>query len=294
MKTIPSRSAFLIVCLLMAGLLSCNLISALQSPTQDLLATTIHETAAALLSQQNAGSTPTEITLATPSATNLQPVETLPPVTTPDPSETPDIEHNRILFAPGTTFATVRGEVWENAPKDYILQISQGQMLSLLIEANEQTPVLAVSSADGKELLPAANGYTWFLTTIQKTQDYIVTIIPSGKHAEYILHVATPIDVQFDLGTTSKTFQGMISPDDMVEFRAYAFAGQTARVTLSSVSGKASLHIYGLNDLVNYVERKSRATTWEATLPESQNYIIKVLANESYTEFTLKIEFLNP
>ena len=294
MKTIQFRSVFLLLSILMVGLLSCNLITALQSPTQDLLATSVNQTTEAILSQQGSGSAPTEIVLSSPTPSPEQPIETLPPVTTPEPTATPDIEDNRILFAPGTTFATVRGEVWENAPKEYILQISQGQMLSLLIDSDEQTPVLAVSSADGKELLSAANGYVWFLTTIQKTQDYIVTIIPSGKHAEYILHVATPIDVQFDPGTTSKTFQGMVSPDDMVEFKAYAFEGQIARVTLNSVSGQASLHIYGLTDLVNYVERKSRATTWEATLPESQNYLIKVLANETYTEFTLKIEFLNP
>jgi len=278
----------------MISMLSCNLVTALQSPTQDLLTTSVHQTTEAIRLTQEAVTAPTEIALTNPTATPEQPIETLPPVTSPEPTATPDIEDNRILFAPGTTFATVRGEVWENAPKNYILQISQGQMLSLLIESNEQTPVLAVSSADGKELLSAANGYVWFLTTIQKTQDYIVTIIPAGKYAEYILHVATPIDVQFDPGTTSKTFQGMLSPGDMVEFRAYAFEGQTARVTLSSASGKASLHIYGLDDLVNYVERKSRATSWETTLPESQNYLIKVLANETYTEFTLKIEFLNP
>lgn len=297
MKTIQIRSIFLLLCILMMSVLSCNLVTALQSPTQDQLATAVHQTTEALLSQQESDIAPTEIVLTSPTAAleeETEPIETLPPVTTPEPTDTPDIEENRILFAPGTTFSTVRGEVWENAPKDYILQISQGQMLSLLIESDDETPVLAVSGADGKELLSPANGYVWFLTTIQKTQDYIVTIIPAGKHAEYILHVATPIDVQFDPGTTSKTFQGMISPGDMVEFRAYAFEGQTARVTLSSLSGKASLHIYGLSDLVDYVERESRATTWETTLPESQNYLIKVLANETYTEFTLKIEFLNP
>ena len=185
MKTIQFRSVFLLLSILMVGLLSCNLITALQSPTQDLLATSVNQTTEAILSQQGSGSAPTEIVLSSPTPSPEQPIETLPPVT-------------------------------------------------------------------------------------------------------------TPIDVQFDLGSTSKTFQGMVSPDDMVEFRAYAFEGQTARVTLNSVSGQASLHIYGLTDLVNYVERKSRATTWEATLPESQNYLIKVLADETYTEFTLKIEFLNP
>jgi len=297
MKTIQFRSVFFILSILMAGMLSCNLMTALQSPTQDVLATAVHQTTEAILSQQGSGGAPTEIVLASPTALldqEPQPVETLPPISTPEPTVTPDIEDNRILFAPGTTFATVRGEVWENAPKDYILQISQGQMLSLLIESDNQTPVLALSGADGKELLSASNGYAWFLTTIRKTQDYIVTIIPTGKHSEYILHVSTPIDVLFDLGATSKTFQGVIAPEDMVEFRAYALKGQTARVTLSSASGKASLHIFGLSDMVQYVERKSRAATWEAILPESQNYLIKVLANETYSEFTLKIEFLNP
>jgi hypothetical protein len=297
MKTIHFNFIPLLLVSLSVGLFGCNLNTALQSPTQDLLATSVHQTTSALLLQEGQTISPTEISVADPTATpenEPQPTETLPPTPNPEPTETPVLEDNRILFAPGTTFATVRGEVMENAPKDYILQISQGQMLSLFIESEDNPPVLGLSGADGKEILSASNGYVWFFTTIQKTQDYIVTIVPADKHAKFILHVATPISVEFDAGTTSKTFQGMINPDDMVEFRAYALKGQKASVTLSSISGQASLHIYGLSDLENYVERKSGATSWEATLPESQNYIIKVLANQQATEFTLKIEFLNP
>jgi len=287
----------LILCISSLGLSSCNLTTVMQAPTHDLLATSVHETASILLAQIEETDISLETETPGPSESpqeEIQLTETLPPPQTAEPSPTPTIEDNRILFAPGTTFATVRSEVQENNGKEFILQISKGQMLSLFVESDGKTPVLAITGADGKEILSAASEYTWYLTTVQKTQDYIVSILPAEKAANFILHVATPIDVEFESGSTSKTFQGMIAPDDIVEFRAYALKGQKARVSLNSISGQATLHIYGLVDLVNYVERKSGATTWEATLPESQNYIIKVLANQYPTEFTLEIEFLNP
>lgn len=296
MKLIRFNFQFFSLLLLGFILTACNLSTATQPPKQNLIATAVHETASVLLAQTEAIGSPTETLTAIPIETATAeslPTETPSPTQTFEPTSTPTNDENRIMFAPGNTFATVRGQVQENTTKEYILQISKGQMLSLSLESSGKTPVLAVSGEDGKELLSAANGYTWYLTTVQKTQDFTVSIVPTGAAADFTLHVATPIDVNFDVGATSKTFQGLVEPDDIVEFRAYALQGQKAKVTLSSISGQASLHIYGLSDLVNYVEVDSRAKSWEATLPESQNYIIKVLANSQFTEFTLKIEFLN-
>lgn len=297
MKSNRLNFIFLSLYFLSLVLLACNLSTVMQAPTPDLVATSVHQTASALLAQAEQTNIFPEPTLLIPSHTPeemVQPTGSPTPSPSVEPTASPTVEDNRILFAPGTTFATVRGEVQENTPREYVLQVSQGQMLSLFIESGGKTPALAISGADGKEILSAASGYTWYLTRITKTQDYIVTVVPAGKSADFILHVATPIDVNFDSGATAKTFQGMIAADDIVEFRAYAVKGQKARVTLNSISGQASLHIYGLLDLVNYVERKSGSTTWEALLTESQNYIIKVLANDYPTEFTLEIEFLNP
>ncbi len=296
MKNVRIKLLLTIIFISTLGMVACNLGPALMPPTQDWAATSVHLTTEAIFSQQRENGAPTDIVLASPTAPSQEtplPTETFPPTSDTEPTATPEIEDNRIRFAPGTTFATIRGEVFENEPVEYLLQISAGQMLSVYIESDDKTPVLALSGEDGQEILSASYGYVWYITTVQKTQDYIVRIVPLDKHARYILHAATLIDVEFDTGATSKTFQGMVGPDDMVDFRAYALEGQKARVTLTSTSDQASLHIIGLNDLNHFVERRSRATSWEATLPESQNYLIRVLANESAAEFTLKIEFLN-
>jgi hypothetical protein len=298
MKSNYFNLSILILVIIIFGAASCNLNTALQPPTPDLLATSVHQTASELFSQMeqtdesmNGNTSPDSSE--TPVG-EIQPTDTIPPSPTAEPTETPVIEDNRILFAPGTTFATIRGEIEKDKTKEYILQIGQGQLLSVFVESDGKSPVLAIKTAEGKEILPASSGFTWYLTSVPKSQDYIVTIVAPDKNTNYILHVSTPIDVEFDTGSTSKTFQGIIEADDIVEFRAYALEGQKATVTLNSISGQASLHIYGMVDLVNYVESDSGLTTWTAILPESQNYIIKVLANNYPTEFTLKIEFLNP
>jgi len=298
MKSINFNISILILVMLIFGATSCNLNTALQPPTPDLLATSVHQTASALFSQMEQTDASVNQTTS-PESTEIpvgeiQPTETIPSSPTAEPTETSVIEDNRILFAPGTTFATVKGEIEKDTTKEYILQLGQGQLLSVSVESDGKSPVLGIKTAEGKEILSASKGFTWYLTSVPKTQDYFVTIVAPDKNTNYILHVSTPIDVEFDTGATSKTFQGMIEADDIVEFRAYALEGQKATVTLTSISGQASLHIYGMVDLVNYVEPDSGYTTWTAILPESQNYIIKVLANNYPTEFTLKIEFLNP
>jgi hypothetical protein len=284
-------------------LASCNLSPATAPPPEDIVATSVHLTTTAIeaTTQQAAvisSDTPS------PSQTEEAPTEEPPaPTNTPESSPTPEptdapptkepLEDGRISFAPGTTFATVHDQIEENTTNEYLLNIQAGQMVSFLVESDGKTPTLALEEESGKEVLAASKGYTWYITTIQKTQDLSVQVISEDFSSDYILHVSTPINVAFDAGATSKTYDGKLEAQDIIEYKAYALKDQKAKVTLTSTSGQARLYIYGLSSFEEYVGYDENATTWEITLPESQTYLIKVLANDSATEYSLTIEFTN-
>jgi hypothetical protein len=277
-------------------------------PAEDLVATSVHLTTSAMqVEEQQSAPDPTATTAeeptaeapteappeptATPEPSATTEPTTAPPTEAPTKTELPD--DGRVIFDTGTTFSTIFNTIEENSTNEYIVNIQAGQMLSAFIESDGKTPSLAIFDESGKEILAASKGFTWYLTTVQKTQDYTIRSVSADFTSEYILHLSTPIDVEFDAGATSKTYEGVLLADDIIEYKAYALQNQKAKVTLTSTSGAARLFIYGLSSGETYVNYSDNAATWELTLPESQTYLIRVLANNADALYTLTVEFTN-
>lgn len=287
-----------------AGLLlaACSLAPTDAPPNDDQIATYVYETNQALQAAAPSSTPEPAPTEAPPTEAAAEPTTeptAEPPsgptqaVPTAGPTSTPLPDDGRVIFDSGTTFATILDQIEPDSANEYLVNIQKGQMLSIFIESDGKVPAIALKDEDGKELLAASKGFTWYITTVQKTQDFTIEVVSGDFNSDYVLHISTPTDVVFDSGTTSKSYEGVLLADDLIEYKAYALDGQDAKITLTSTSGAARLFIYGLEDQVTYVSLGDNAATWEATLPESQTYLIKVIANGADTLYTLTVEFTN-
>jgi len=270
-------------------------------PTEDQIATSVHLTTSAMeVEDQQPTTEPTNTPEPEPTEAPPEPTATIEPTAAPTeaaptqgPSATPLPDDGRIIFNTDTTFTTIKDQIEENSANEYIVNIQKGQMLSVFIESDGKTPALAITEEDGDVLLAASKGFTWYLTNVQKTQDYTVKAVSEDFTSDYILHISTPIDVVFDSGATAKTYEGILLVDDIIDYKAYALKDQYAKITLTSSAGAARLYIYGLETQEEYVGYSDDATTWELTLPASQTYLIKVLAHDADTLYKLTVEFTN-
>lgn len=264
------------------------------------VATSVHETTVAMQADNQGAPDPTATpeppTEEPPAPTNTPeptaevPTNTSEPTAVP-PTSTPIPDDGRVIFDPGATFATIRDQIEKNSTNEYLVNIQQGQMLSVYVESDGKTPVLAITAENGDEIVKASQGFTWYVTNVQKTQDFTIKVVSADFTSDYILHISTPIDVAFDAGATSKTYDGVLLAGNMIEYKAYALKDQKANITLTSTSGQATLYIYGLGEFEEYVGYGDNATSWQVTLPASQVYLIKVIANSADTLYTLTIEF---
>jgi hypothetical protein len=102
------------------------------------------------------------------------------------------------------------------------------------------------------------------------------------------------VRIQFPPGGTSTTLEGTLAANEINYYVLYAIQGQTMSVALTSTKDRAVLSIYGMSDgtfLVN--GQQSGATSWQGTLPNTQDYAIDVIGGKKPADYTLSIT-VNP
>lgn len=285
---------------------ACSLAAEEPVISENQISTSVRETTGALAEEreqatQNAAATetavdtftpvPTEVVLPsnTPSPTNTPEPATPEPTSTP--TETPIPSDGRVAFPQGKTYVTINGELEEKSTDEYTIKIEAGQVFSVFVEPLGRTPSFSLVEEDGTELVTPDKKFTWYITNTQKTQDYTIQVITGNFATEYILHLSTLIDVQFDAGQTSKTIEGKLKAGDMIDYKALALRDQKAKITLTSTSGLARIYIYGLGAREIYVDYSDDASNWESFLPETQSHLIRVIAGNVDTSYKLTIEF---
>lgn len=96
----------------------------------------------------------------------------------------------RISFAPGTTSATVQGDVAAHVSDDYILAAQAGQTMTVNIDSPNDNVLLTIVGADG---IPLTNGNmsgaTSWTGQLLATQDYTLRAIGTLEPASYTLTV---------------------------------------------------------------------------------------------------------
>ncbi|MFN2228258.1 MAG: LysM peptidoglycan-binding domain-containing protein [Anaerolineae bacterium] len=194
----------------------------------------------------------------------------------------------RISFATGTTSATVSGNLPASGVVDYILHAEAGQLLEAGVTAPHAVH-LTIVGADGVVVFDQPDGSSFFRGTLPESEDYQLILEADTQATTYSMAVTIPQRVSFASGTTSATEQGQLGAQQQHAYVLQAQAGQQMKVTVTASAGAVSLTIYGVDGTV-LKNQMSEGTTFDGTLPLTEDYIITITAGGAAASYTLVVE----
>ena len=99
----------------------------------------------------------------------------------------------RIQFAPGSSSATLWGNLPPNGLNSYVLSAQGGQTMTIEVIPTSGQPLLAISAANGEVLKSSGAGSPSWSGVLPVTQDYFITVsTEGGSPVNYTLQVTIP------------------------------------------------------------------------------------------------------
>ncbi len=133
----------------------------------------------------------------------------------------PPSDATRINFAPGTTSATINGNIAARGRDAYVLSAQAGQEMSVEITSPHNDVLLSVIGADGTPYKRYQNGPPSWTSTLPATQDYYIEAVSVGPATDYALSVSISA-----LGGSVPSTPNPVEPPEQVQFAAGAVSAQ--------------------------------------------------------------------
>lgn len=229
---------------------------------------------------------PTEVPTEVPTA---QPTP-IPQPTTPPTLPEPPAGHERVSFATGTTNKTVSASVEAGKSKQYVVWLSQSQLLEITGSA-DTVAYIAVKAPSGKVLVTFDNRWTWYRDFAQETGDYVIEVTGGQYASNFILTVRVPHALEFEQGATSLVARATVPGEYSHDFNFWANQGQNMKITLSQPE-KFVLSII-MADGTPILSADSKANSYDAVLPRAGTYIVtihNISKDAATTDFNLSIK----
>jgi len=190
------------------------------------------------------------------------------------------VEPKRIEFGPGRTWAVEQGQLESGATDRYVLRAPAGQGLYVSLASPNRDVSLGVRGADGQLLVHPETGTDFAaVTTLPASQDYVISVVPSGGDTPYTLRVSVapagerPARIQFEPGATSATVVGVLEGGgDHASYILSASAGQTMDITVVPAILEVGIWVEGQDGSVWRAPFGQNGMT--LGLPGSQEYTI--------------------
>lgn len=128
------------------------------------------------------------ITVTAPAVTPYELAITFDPRQAPTTAEAAPV---RLIFAAGSSTATTTDHVAAPERQRYLVRGVAGQTLQIALTPTDGSAIFAVQGVtDGKPLKRLANTETRWSSTLPVTQDYLITVTPTGAAVAYTLALA--------------------------------------------------------------------------------------------------------
>jgi hypothetical protein len=194
----------------------------------------------------------------------------------------------RVAFAPGATQTIAEDELAAHSKHDYIIGVQADQVLEVDVTSREAVQ-LVIYGVDGTLLKSGMGGGAFFRGPVPDTQEYVVSLVTGAEAAAYRMSVEIPVRIQFAPGETAATERGELEPYQRRSYVLRAVEGQSLRVSVAAPAGAVQLVLYGLDGTV-LRSGMGEGTTFEGTVPSSQDYVIGVTAGDAAASYTLEVE----
>ncbi len=184
----------------------------------------------------------------------------------------------RVDFEAGATSDIVTGRVGAGQLASYLVGAAADQPMLLSLDTVDRDATLSVSGVDdGAVLLDASKGRASWGAMLTVTQDFLVQVHGGARSEGFSLSVSTPARITFAPGGTSSVRSGSTPGWRAVDYVLRADAGQRLILDLTAPEGKAILGVYGFEDGQPYLRSLAEQTSFEMTLPATEDYIIQVV-----------------
>ncbi len=205
--------------------------------------------------------------------------------TTPIPTK-PPLVSTRINLPAGATTTSLEGAIAANGTRYYVLTAAKNQLLMASISSASSGLILRILDASTMQALATVDGPA-IQAVLPHNGDYYIQIQDGGTGADFNLGVTLPARISFAPGGITAIVDGKIVNRFPTTYLLRAMEGQDMTVEVTAPSGTVALTIYGLSDGQPLVRSASQVTTWNGTLPATQDYVIMVVPSVDSTTFTL-------
>ncbi len=239
-------------------------------------------------------------TLAPPAPATVPATDTPPPPPPPTTAPTAEPQATRIAFAAGDTSAVMQDTLAGGETHYYVLSARSDQLMTVILKSPDSSVILEVAGlSDGQALLASDVRQTEWQGTLPSTQDYRIKAVSTAGETYYALQVTIPATdaptkpdatrIQFAPGATSAVVQGALAAGATDQYVLHALADQQMTVTVSSPANSVVLEIVGLSEGQPLLRSHALQTSWQGTLPATQDYSVKVVSTRSVTSYSLQV-----
>jgi hypothetical protein len=194
----------------------------------------------------------------------------------------------RIAFQPGTTSASIEGELSPHSSHHYVLRAMADQLMDVSVSAPQDAVRLVVYGVDGTVLKSGMGGPPSFRGYLPTTQDYLIHVAASDRPVQYTLDVIIPQRITFKPGATSEVILGSITGHSTHHYVLRAMANQSMGVNITSPTGDVFPEIYGQDGTV-LKRAADDSPSWEGELPSSQDYWVNAVSLGQDTTYKIEI-----
>ncbi len=231
------------------------------------------------------------IPTSTSTSTSVPPPAAATATTFSNTSTLPDA--TRISFATGATYSVTQGTVQAGQAVFYVVKALKDQPMIVMLNTPDQSAILSVFGADGVILLSRSEKTSSWQGRLPSTQDYYIRVTGGTSTQNFTLTVDIPARIQFASGQDEATLSGQTVGGYNVSYVAYASGGQQMQVTINTSPEVAGLTIWGFSDGQPYARAQNGVTSFNMTLPSTQDYIIEVVPAQGKVvnyQITVKIQ----
>ena len=208
----------------------------------------------------------------------------------PAPQPPPSYAPIHVSFARGSTSATLNGSVPAGGMQEYRLFAGAHAILIIDLQAAQPNAYLQIlAGASGQLIGQTVPGATHWQGTLPATREYWVRVISNGYPASYNLTLTIPRRISFARWAFSGSVPGTVAAGSVNTYVLRAAAGQTMTAFLTGQTSGQWLEVYGLSDGQALAGSTVHSAQWSATLPTSQDYVVRVVSGGLAGDYNLTV-----